>query len=128
MRTRWLLLTLLCLFVAGPAMALNAWIAKATAYVPFDFVVNDTTLPAGNYVVSTHGSGNMLMIQNKDNPEYVKIATNTYYSNPNPNAAHEDSKLVFGLNNGQHNLHQVRIAGDMRTHDISHADDIAEPF
>lgn len=50
---RWLLLTAVILLLAGSAIAQNGSTRKVSANVPFDFVVNDTTLPKGEYVVST---------------------------------------------------------------------------
>jgi hypothetical protein len=127
MKTRWWILTVLCLLLAGPmVVAEDSWTSKTTTYVPFDFVVNGTALPAGNYVVRTYSSGKVLMIQNKDKPAYVKVALNNDYSLREPKAIHESSKLVFALINGQHVLHQVCIAGDNHTHDIIHGNDVAE--
>ncbi len=126
MKTRWLMLTALCLLLEGPAVAQSLWTQKTTAYVPFDFVVNGMTLPAGTYVVRTYSNQHLLMIQNRDKPEYAKVAFNNNYSSRNPSAIHENSKLVFGLNNGHQVLHQVCIAGDNHTHDIIHGDDVVE--
>ncbi len=46
--------------VAGSALAQN----RVEANVPFNFTVNRTNMPAGEYVISTVGSsGNNLLIQ-----------------------------------------------------------------
>ena len=50
MKTRWLILTALCVLLAGPAVAQSTSTPKMEVYVPFNFVVNGTSLPAGKYV------------------------------------------------------------------------------
>ncbi len=126
MKPHWLVLTALCLLLVGTVVAQSSSSVKMTTNVPFDFVVNGTTLPAGDYVVSTYTSGHLLMIQNKDMPEYVKVVSNTNVALHDPNAIHRSSKLVFRLNNGQHVLHQIYITGDDHAHDIVHGNDVAE--
>jgi hypothetical protein len=93
--------------------------------VPFEFIVNGTTIPAGTYVVRTYSTGHALVIQNQDNPEYAAIASNNNIM-LGPPKAHNGATLVFGLNNGQHVLHQIRLEGDNHTHDIIHGNDVAE--
>jgi hypothetical protein len=96
-----------------------------TTSVPFDFVVNGTTLPAGTYLVRTYNTGHMLMIQNEDKPDYVKYVNNNHILLKS-GITQESSNLVFLLEKGQHVLHQVRIEGDNHTHDILHGNDVVE--
>jgi hypothetical protein len=95
------------------------------AYVPFDFIVNGTSLPAGHYIISTYESNFVLMIQNRDNPEYAKVVSNRNIG-LNAGVTHESSKLIFGLSNGRQVLHQISITDDDHTHDIVHGNDVAE--
>ena len=126
MRSRLLMLTALYVLFTGPVVAQSSSTLKMAVYVPFNFVVNNTSLPAGNYMVSTYTSGRLIMIQNEDKPEYVKVASNINVALQDPTAVHKSSKLVFRLNNGQHVLHQIYITGDDHAHDIVHGNDVAE--
>jgi len=58
------------MIVAGSALAQN----RVQANVPFNFTVNRTTMPAGEYDISTVGSGNTLLIQSNDKKS-VKLVT-----------------------------------------------------
>ncbi|HET7212533.1 MAG TPA: hypothetical protein VFL79_03005 [Terriglobia bacterium] len=125
MKTLWLILAALCLLLAESAIAGNAWTTVSTTYVPFDFVVNGQTLPAGNYAVRTHDMGRRLLIQNLDEPEYVTTVTNNNIW-LSPSVRPERSNFIFNLNNGQHVLHQIYIASNDHTHDIFHGNEVAE--
>jgi len=125
MKKCWFLLTVLCLAVTGTALAQQVCNQKTTTKVPFDFVVNDTMLPAGTYDVSFYTTGHTLMMQNRNMPRYVTIAINTQTMYPLGDR-HEDTRFVFGVSNGQHVLHQIKLAGDDHTHDIVHRSDVAE--
>jgi hypothetical protein len=94
--------------------------------VPFDFIVNGAPLPAGDYRIMTYGIGNMLLIQNVDKPDHKMIVHNRdVVLSPNGTIL-KDTKLIFLLNNGQHVLHQVGVAGDDHIHDIVHSADVVE--
>lgn len=45
--------------------------------MPFDFIVHDTTLPKGEYIVSTDSDGFRLLIQNQREPQYITLTTST---------------------------------------------------
>jgi hypothetical protein len=125
MKTLWLILAALCLLLAESAVAGNSWTTRSTIYVPFDFVANGQTLPAGNYAVRLFDTGRRIQIQNQDDPEYVTIVANNdlWLS---PAVRHERGEFIFSLNNGQHVLHQIYIAHDDHTHDIVHGHEVAE--
>ena len=126
MKMRCFLLTAMCLIFAGAAPAQQQWSSrKLVSQVPFDFVINGTTFPAGTYGVRTHTSGHMLMIQNRDKPEFATIVNNHDVMLA-PQGTHDRTDLVFSLNEGQNVLHQVRLKGDDHTHDITHGNEVAE--
>jgi len=125
MKKRCFLVTALLLVFAGAASAQQWSGPKSTTDVPFDFVVNGTTFPAGMYVVQTYFDGHRLMIQNRDNPEYAAIVSNNNIM-LGAYKTHNGATLVFSLNDGQHVLHQIRFEGDNHTHDIIHGNDVAE--
>ena len=125
MRIRWLTIATLGLLLAWPAVAQDSWTTKATASVPFNFVVNGTMLPAGPYRIVMY-LGNCLLIQNIDNPNHEIIVQNTnVLLNPDKTMLTE-TKLIFVLNNGQHVLHRIGIVGDNHMHDIIHGADVVE--
>lgn len=122
---RWLLLTAVILLLAGSAIAQNGSTRKVSANVPFDFIVHDTTLPKGEYVVSTDSDGLRLLIQNQKEPQYSTYLMSTDIQLA-PGSLHSKDKLIFLRTNGQHVLHQISIEGDHHTHDIHHAMDVIE--
>jgi len=125
MKLQWLTIAALSMFLVWPALAQNSWTTKATTSVPFDFIVNGTTLPAGEYRIMTY-LGNSLLIQNTNNPEYEVVVQNrNVVLNPD-RTIQKDSKLIFVLNNGQHVLHRIAIADDNHIHDILHGADVVE--
>ena len=125
MKTQLLLLTALGVLLVGSAFAQNDFTQKMIGNVPFDFVVNGTTLPKGEYVVSAPSDGRKLLIQNKREPQYsvVDLNTNVLLS---PLETHKQAKMVFARTDGQHVLHQIRVEGDNHTHDIVHGSDVIE--
>jgi hypothetical protein len=125
MKTQWLLLTALAVLLVGSAIAQNDFTQKMTGNVPFDFVVNGTTLPKGEYVVSAPSDGRKLLIQNKNDPQYSTYVLNTDVP-LGIHKTHSEAKMVFVRTNGQHVLHQISVTGDNHTHDIVHGADVIE--
>lgn len=125
MKAKLLLLTVFGVLLVGSAIAQTDFTQKMTGNVPFDFVVNGTTFPKGEYVVSTTSDGRKLLIHNKNEPRYATIVLNTDVP-LGPYKNHSQSKMVFARTNGQHVLHQISIAGDSHTHDIIHGSDVIE--
>ena len=119
------LLVFVCTLFAGSAIAQTQFIPALTAQVPFDFVVNHTSLPAGEYLVSANNDGHRLVIQNKAEPRYAIFVANNNILLNESNIKNQ-GKMVFAVSNGEHVLHQVYLAGDNHTHDILHASDVAE--
>lgn len=90
------LLTVLYLVIEGTALAQRLSSQKTKVEVPFDFVVNDTILPAGTYDVSFYTTGRGLMIQNVDNPNYVRILIGNNEIRLLPSGkTHDTSAFVF---------------------------------
>ncbi len=126
MKARLMILAIISLLLAGSAVAQNSWTKVATFDVPFDFVVNGTTLPSGSYVVRTYMLGNTLMVQNVDTGQSV-ISNNNIMLTGNPDKIHETTKVVFGLNSdGRQVLHQISITGDDHAHDLTHDQSVTE--
>ena len=93
---RCFLFTALCLMFAATASAQQWSSPKLTVNVPFNFVVGDTPLPAGTYLVMTYvTTEKALIIQNRDRPAYVKIVSNNDVL-LSPYEAHERTDLPPG--------------------------------
>jgi hypothetical protein len=92
------------MLVAGSALAQN----EIRADVPFNFNVNRTSMPAGEYSVTTVGSGNTLLIQSKD-MKSVKLVTPNHAQVSEPS---KTTKLVFHCyGKDQCFLYQIWVRG-----------------
>ena len=118
MKTRWLLVLVVCFLLAGSAFPQQTFTTRLTANVPFDFVVNDTLFAKGDYIVSTRDDGSWLLIQNSTRPEYSAYVHNTDVFSSQ--YLHKEGKLIFIRTNGQNVLHQVALRGDNHIHDVIH--------
>jgi len=121
-----LLVAGVCFLIGGLAFGQN-WTPQARVEVPFEFVVGETALPAGTYVVSTRpGSTSVIMFTNTENGKAsfasnIDVSAKTHHFNPTSN-------LVFVVDaQGRHVLHQVWVLGQEHGHDLMHEKGIAEP-
>jgi len=96
------------LLTSGSALAQNTIVAN----VPFGFSVNRTTMPAGEYTVSSVGGGNSLLIQSQD-MKTAKLVIPNRAETSKPSAS---SKLVFHCyDNREHCfLYQIWVQGKDR--------------
>ncbi len=115
-----------CLLIGGLAFG-QSWTPQARVAVPFEFVIGETALPAGTYVVSTPaGSTTLIMFTNTESGK-ATVASNIDIS-VKPHAFNPTSSLVFVLDaQGRHVLHQVWVMGQGHGHDLGHEQGIAEP-
>ena len=86
--------------------AANAQEARVKANVPFDFVVGDQVMPAGEYIVGPAGSlGQAIAIRSEN-------GTDTALTMPcSLSAPSKDSKLVFHAVAGRYFLSQIWVEG-----------------
>jgi hypothetical protein len=96
------------LLVAGSALAQNTIVAN----VPFSFSVNRTTMPAGEYTVSSVGTGDTLLIQSRD-MKTAKLVLPIRAETLKPAA---DTKLVFHCYDSREHcfLYQIWVQGKNR--------------
>ena len=95
------------MLVAGSVLAQNTVEAK----VPFNFTVNRTNMPAGEYRLSTVGIGNNLLIQSKD-AKSAKLAMANHAQLATPS---QTTKLIFRCYGGdQCFLYQIWVQGMSR--------------
>lgn len=126
MKTRALMCAVLGMFLALPAFAQQEWSGGLRVHVPFDFVVRDISMPAGDYRVAVNSNGHMFEIQNRNNPEFMAyMMSNDIRLKPDTYQAR--TKLTFVKEqNGRHVLHQICIQDDTHTHDIVHDKNVVE--
>lgn len=124
MKPKNLVYALLVVLLTLPALA-QPWLTRTEVNVPFDFVVGDVALPAGEYQISSDKSGKLFQIQNADDPRQI---VTVFSSNImlEPYSHQPTTKLVFVVDQGRHVLHQIRFESDDHTHDIMHGDNVAE--
>jgi len=101
--------SLLCACAAAaammiPAMANTTPITKTN--VPFAFVANGKTMPAGQYVIGKN-SENVMSVRNEKGEASLTLVTN--HVGPVDGAA--KPKLVFVKKNGQYHLSEIHLNG-----------------
>ena len=104
-------------------LGLGLLLATASAYaqtvqvkadVPFSFIVDKQTLPAGEYTVQSMDlAGRALLIRNAD-----QKALEMVLSIPCEKKAADDTKLVFRRYGSQYFLSQIWVAGNGTGHEI----------
>lgn len=126
MRKSMLLAGVLSLFLSVvPAFGQGSE-TKATAKVPFDFVVGTTVLPAGDYAIRTAGvDGGRFIIQNKETGAAASALSRNIFLSP-PGSTAPNSKWVFAHEGNRYVLHQVVVEGDNHVHDLIHGTEVAE--
>ena len=101
-------------------IGLGLLLATASAYaqtgvvkanVPFDFIVNQTELPAGEYTIQNIGStGGPMVIESRDLTLTKVALPNACQANKVP----EKTKLIFHRYGSQYFLAQIWVAGNDR--------------
>ena len=94
------------LLVAGSAFAQSGELRFS---IPFNFIVNRTTLPAGDYMVSTMGGGGQVLVIRGTN---VSAATAINANHVQANRPSKTTKLVFRHYGDRYFLSQVWKEGN----------------
>ena len=91
------------------AACANAQSLKVTANVPFDFVVDKTTLPSGAYSIDeiTHGSAALAIRNREAGVSKMQLADHANSLNASP-----DTRLVFHRYGERYFLSQIWVAGE----------------
>jgi hypothetical protein len=93
---------------AASAVVANGQSSRLSAQVPFDFVVGDKTLRAGEYHVnSLNDAGNLIVIRSDDGDRAIR-STNTAQRRSNQQRA----MLVFHRYGSTYFLSQIWMAGE----------------
>jgi hypothetical protein len=101
-----LLGTLGLLLVAACA---SAQTLNVKANIPFDFVVDQATLPAGTYAIDELNSGSPVLVIRGDNGKGSMVAISNHAESLNASA---DSHLVFHRYGDQYFLAQIWLQGE----------------
>ncbi|HKW26975.1 MAG TPA: hypothetical protein VJN48_14405 [Terriglobales bacterium] len=96
--------------------------ANWAANVPFDFVVGDTQMPAGEYIVKSNPQTLRLTVINKETRKQAFVFTRDI-ENLKPN---EKTVLIFQRDGDRHVLHQIWKTGEGHGHDVVHGSDVIE--
>lgn len=111
--------------VAGSAFAQKA---ELQCSVPFNFIVNHSTLPAGNYMISTMGGAQQILVIRGTNVSAVTSATANQVQ---ANRASKTTKLVFRRYGDRYFLAQVWKEGNELGRELRKSDlesEIARDF
>lgn len=117
----WIFLVVL-LVAVSPLSAQTASQLIPAVNVPFDFMVKDTVLPAGNYAIQSDPQTNLLVLVNATTYQRVVVFTSNYELQ----GMADRSVMTFRKDGNTYVLHQVQRAGDSHTHDIVHGRDVME--
>ena len=109
----------LMLFAAALALlvttATSAQTIRVQATIPFSFVVNRATLPAGEYsVVSADDEGRVLLVSEVNSHSKNLVVTNSCRSTK----ATMDTKLVFHRYGDRYFLNQIWVEGNDAGHEL----------
>jgi hypothetical protein len=89
---------------------------RMKADVPFEFIVNGSTLPPGQYTIQSFGTadGRTLLLRSPDKNE--KASVNSIDVEAMKSA--RDTKLIFHRYGNRYFLSQVWVAGNDRGHEL----------
>jgi hypothetical protein len=93
-----------------------------TADIPFEFIVGNSHMPAGQYVVKSNPHTMRLTITNKETQEKTFLFTR----NIEKLAPNEKTVLTFNRDGDRHVLHQIWGETETHGHDIVHGQDVIE--
>ncbi len=107
------LLVVLALMMAGESVAQTI---RLKADVPFEFIVNGSTLPPGQYTIQSFGvaDGKTLLVRNADKNESATVNSINVESRESAPA----TKLIFHRYGNRYFLSQVWIAGNERGNEL----------
>jgi len=105
------LLVVLALTMVGESAAQTI---RMKADVPFEFIVNGSTLPPGQYTIQSFGTadGKTLLLRNADKNENATV--NSFNVESRKSAS--QTKLIFHRYGDRYFLSQVWVAGNERGH------------
>ncbi len=97
----------LALLVLPVSLCIAQNLPSASAEIPFSFIVEGKTLPAGAYLFTESDTPNQMTIRNSKSGQAVIAPVITRISAPNSNEA----EVVFDVTGNDHYLSEVLIPG-----------------
>ena len=93
----------IALFVASIFITAGVWAQSVKATIPFDFIVNNTTVSAGTYTISSASTDHVVIrISDQKDVHLLSAAL------PDRGSSGKDSVLVFHKYGNQYFLSQIR--------------------
>jgi hypothetical protein len=93
----------IALFVASIFITAGVWAQSVKASIPFDFTVNNTTVPSGTYIISSTSTDHLVLrISDQKHVHLLSAAL------PNPANGGKANVLVFHKYGNQYFLSQIR--------------------
>ncbi len=111
MKKMFLTVMTLFLFTGIGAVSASAQVVDIIeATIPFDFTINDNTLPAGNYSIKRVNSNHQrtMVIRDAEGKNLFLFLTNTAQAGGTP----EDTELIFNVVGGHYFLSQIFEEGN----------------
>lgn len=109
------------LLVITPAVS-QVLETRWTADIPFDFVVGDSPMPAGHYMIKSNAHTMRLTVINTQTQQKAFMFTR-HVQKLTPD---ENSVLIFQREGERHVLHQIWGGNEARGHDVVHGQDVIE--
>ena len=95
----------IALFVASIFITAGVWAQSVKATIPFDFTVNNTTVPAGTYIISSASTDHDIL--SISDQKHVQLLSTVL---PNPAHAGKANVMVFHKYGNQYFLSEIRSA------------------
>jgi hypothetical protein len=96
--------------------------SRWTADIPFDFIVGESQMPAGHYMIKCNLHTMRLTVINSETQQRASMFTR-HVEKLTPE---ERTMLIFQREEGRHVLHQIWGSNENRGHDVVHGTDVAE--
>lgn len=93
-----------------------------TADIPFEFIVADSHMPAGEYLIKSNPHTMRLTVINKETRQNAFLFTR----NVQKLAPNEKTVLLFQRDGDRHVLHQIWGETETHGHDVMHGQDVVE--
>ena len=93
-----------------------------TADIPFEFIVADSHMPAGQYLIKSNPQTMRLTVINKETRQKASMFTRDE-EKLDPN---EKTVLIFQREGDRHVLHQIWGETETHGHDVVHGKDVVE--
>lgn len=93
-----------------------------TADIPFEFIVADSHMPAGQYLIKSNPQTMRLTVINKETRQKASMFTRDE-EKLDPN---KKTVLIFQREGDRHVLHQIWGETDTHGHDVVHGKDVVE--